>query len=367
MKKLYWFIVFLLFFSHGPTWSQQKSQGPEKPLNIVLLIGDGMGLGAITAAMYSSKEKFVLEEFPVTGFQKCHSIGNIISESAANATAMACGIKTLNHRIGVDQDGLPCKTIMEEAKEHGMAAGIIATSSLVHATPAAFFGHQQARTLYEELAEDFLKSDIDFAVGGGKRYFDRRVKDDRILSNELRRKHYAVLDYFADDIYSVRPSLRSNFLFFTADNHPVAASQGRDYLSFATSMAIDYLEDRSKQGFFLVIEGSQIDWFCHTNQGEQVISEIEDFSKAVRVVLNYAKQKCNTLVIVTADHETGGLAINPGSTQKRLDIKFTTNGHNGSMVPLFAYGPGSELFHGIYENTEIYHKMKKSLNWRSGD
>lgn len=359
MRKIFWVILGVLLMSvdDGPP------AGSGRPQNIVLLIGDGMGLAQVTAAMYDSKSEFILEKFPSTGLQFCHSADDVISESAANATAMAIGKKTLNHHLGVDEHGAPSKTLLQEAVERGLATGIIVTSSLVHATPAAFYSHQQSRTSYEEIAEDFANANIDFAVGGGKRYFDRRGKDRRNLIQELRKKQYEVLDYFHDELYSIVPNPRNRFLFFTADNQPISASQGRDYLLRATRLGLNHLQLRSKKGFFLMIEGSQIDWANHSNQGALLLSEMGDFITAVQQVVHYAKQKGNTLVIVTGDHETGGLAMNPGSTFKRLELKYTTNGHTATMVPVFAFGPGSELFNGVYDNTEIYRKIRVAYGW----
>jgi alkaline phosphatase len=360
VKKLFQVIfgVLLLSIELG------AADPPVKPHNVILLIGDGMGLAQVTAAMYDSKKEFVMDKFPVVGFQKCHSVDNIISESAANATAMACGVKTLLHKIGVDEFDRPCKTILEDARDKGLATGIVVTSALVHATPAAFFAHQPSRTMYEEIAEDFAKANVDFAIGGGKRYFDRRGGDDRNLLQELHKRQVSVYDYYNDDLNVTVPSPKTPFLYLTADNQPIAASQGRDYLYRAVKMALGYLPVRSKKGFFLMIEGSQIDWGGHSNQVSLLLSEMDDFLTAVEVVLAYAKQKGNTLVIVTGDHETGGLAINPGSTTKRLELKFTTNGHTATMIPVYAFGPGAEYFNGVYDNTAINHRIKELMGWK---
>ncbi len=334
--------------------------------NVILMIGDGMGLTQITAALYANKNKLTLERFPIVGFHKPYAYDELITDSAAGATAFSCGLKTYRFAIGMNKDSLPCKTILEEAEEHQLATGLVATSTIVHATPAAFIAHQKFRVMYEEIAEDFLKTEIDLVIGGGKRYFDNREKDDRNLYQEWQNKGYFVSDYSQIPFAEVAPNPARNFVYFTADKHPLAVSVGRNYLAYASRLAPLFLEKRSAKGFFLMIEGSQIDWAGHSNDAEWAVEEILDFDKAVEQVLNYARKRGDTLVIVTADHETGGLAIDKGSNFDEQVYTFTTNMHTGTMVPVFAYGPGAELFSGIYENTAIHEKIRRVLGLQEG-
>ena len=361
----YSFFLIVIIAITGFVGSEFRTAGAQEPptvKNVILLIGDGMGLTQISAAIYDEK-KIALERFPVIGFQKTYSADHLITDSAAAATAMACGKKTYNNAIGMDESGQSCQTILEEAEDRGLATGLVVTSSIVHATPASFIAHQKSRNFYENIAADFLNSKIDLFIGGGKQFFDRRDNDDRNLRAELEAQGVAVYDYFRDDIMKITPSTKKRFAFFTADNQPLPAFQGRDYLPRATRLSLEFLSQRSEKGFFLMVEGSQIDWSCHANQGKPLLSEMEDFDNAILQAYAFAKKDGHTLVIVTADHETGGLAINPGSKMRNLDLKFTTNGHTGTMVPVFAYGPGAELFGGIYENTQIYFKMKEALGF----
>ena len=347
-----------------------KAPGPslvsgDEPLrrakNIVLLIGDGMGLPQISAALYSNNNKLNLEQFSIIGFHKPHSASDLVTDSAAGATAFACGIKTYNGAIGVDTDTMPCYTIMEELKSRGYATGLIASSTIVHATPAAFIAHQPIRVFYEDIAADFLKTDFDLLIGGGKRYFDRREEDDRNLYDELRQKGYLVSDYFKESLLEINPTAKRPFVYFTADKHPLTHSAGREYLPESTNFALTFLRRRSDTGFFLMVEGSQIDWGGHSNDGGLLVDETLDFDQAIGEALKFAKRDGETLVIVTADHESGVLALNPGSEMNNPNLVFTTNGHTAAMVPVFAYGPSAELFSGIYENTEIYYRMKQAL------
>ncbi|HHS95537.1 MAG TPA: alkaline phosphatase [Phaeodactylibacter sp.] len=333
------------------------------PKNIILLIGDGMGISQITAAMYSNDNKISFERFPVVGLHKSHASNNLITDSAAGATAFACGVKTYNGAIGVNADTLPVKTILEMAEERGLATGLVATSTIVHATPASFVAHIKQRSLYEDIAADFLKVEVDYLVGGGKKYFDRRENDDRNLVEELQEKGYEVSDYFQSSFEKAPMSKHFNFAYFTADDNPLPVSKGRDYLLPATNAGIRFLKKRSDKGFFMMVEGSQIDWGGHANKSEYIVSELLDFDKVVNAVLDFAKADGETLVIVTADHETGGYAIVKGSRMDSLKTTFSTTYHTADLIPVFAYGPGARAFSGIYENTAIFYKMKNALGW----
>lgn len=355
--------AFLLLGSACQTSKEQLNleDRQRKPENIVLMIGDGMGLAQISAALYTNNNRLHLESFPVIGFHKSYAANDLVTDSAAGATAFSCGIKTYTGAIGVNMDTVACKTILEQAEEEGMATGLVATSTIVHATPASFAAHSSIRYNYEEIASDILDLEIDLMIGGGKRYFDRREDDERNLYKELEGLGYMVSDYFKEPLDQVIFSPRRNLVYFTADTQPPAASLGRKYLPYATFHALRHLKNRNEKGFFLLIEGSQIDWGGHSRNSEIVITETLDFDKAVKEVYDFARRDGNTLVIVTADHETGGLAINPGSQMGALNVSFTSNYHTATLVPVFAYGPGAEEFAGIYENTAIYYKMKEAL------
>ncbi|MFQ5448393.1 MAG: alkaline phosphatase, partial [Saprospiraceae bacterium] len=164
-------------------------------------------------------------------------------------------------------------------------------------------------------------------------------------------------------LQKISPSPKKNFVFFTADNQPLPASQGRTYLPYAVKTGTKFLRQRSEKGFFLMVESSQIDWACHANRTNLLLPEMEDFDNAIRQALEFAKRDGETLVIVTADHETGGLSLNPGKNKNRVEYAFTSNGHTAAMVPVFAYGPGAKLFSGIYDNTAIYQKMRQALGF----
>jgi alkaline phosphatase len=321
-----------------------------------------MGLAQITGGMYLNKNKTALEKFPVIGLHKSHSSNNLVTDSASGATALSCGVKTVNGAIGVTDDGKPKETILEEAEKRGLATGMLATSSIVHATPAAFIAHVSDRREYEKIALDFLDTPIDIFIGGGRSYFTRR-EDGRNLYKELMDKGYAIDDYLGKPISQVNISTDLNYAYFTADKEPLPVLSGRDYAIPATHKILEYLSHRDDKGFFLMIEGSQIDWGGHANDAAYVLSEFKEFNIVIDICFEYAKRAGNTLVIVTADHETGGFTINPESTMDELKVAFTTGDHTAVMIPVFAYGPGSENFSGIYENNAIYQKMRTAYGW----
>ncbi|MFM9950702.1 MAG: alkaline phosphatase [Saprospiraceae bacterium] len=346
------------------TESDEAKKLNKRPLNVILMIGDGMGLTQITAGLYRNGNKLNLERFPVVGLHKSHSSSDLVTDSAAGATAFSCGIKTYNGAIGVDRDTAPVATILEEAEGRGLATGLVATSSITHATPASFIAHVRSRDQYEDIAADFMKTEIDLFIGGGRQYFERRKTDDRNLWQELEARNYQVSALAKEDLDKVVLDFSKNFAFFTAEGEPVPAASGRDYLPLASRLAPVFLNQRSKgKGFFLMIEGSQIDWGGHANDSQYIIDEMIDFDKAIGAVLDFAAEDGNTLVIVTADHEAGGYAIMLGSSMDSIVPGFTTKGHTATMIPVFAYGPGAELFGGMYENTAIYRKMRAALNF----
>jgi len=340
---------------------------PKKPKNIILLIGDGMGMGQISAGTYANGNFSNLEKFPVVGIHKPHAGNTLITDSAAAATAFACGVKTYNAAIGVDMDTLPVKTILEEAEDKGLKTGLVATSTIVHATPASFIAHNKYRKNYEEIAEDFLKTDIDFFAGGGKKYFDRREKDSRDLIAELQAKGYTTDNYLSESAeIKMKMEAADKFAYFSADGDPLPVHQGRDYLETLSMAGINFLKHKSgEEGFFIMIESSQIDWGGHANDSDWIIKEFKEFSDLIGKVHAWAEEDGETLVVVTADHETGGYTIQVDSEMDNLIPAFTSKKHSGDFIPVFAYGPGSEHFAGLYENTAIYHKMKTAMGWKA--
>ena len=338
------------------TTTNKVSTPTKKVKNIILLIGDGMGLSQVSASQFYNKKTSNFERFPVIGLTKTSSTSDLITDSAAAATAFASGIKTYNGALGVNTDTLAVKTIVEEISKIGISTGIISTSSIVHATPAAFYTHTKKRSMYEDIAAQLVSSDIDFFAGGGINYFNDR-KDKRNLILELEKKGFSINTESLPK--NTKPVLNKKQGYLLAPNGMPKMLDGRgEFLTNATKLAIESLSS-NEEGFFLMIEGAQIDWGGHDNDAAYLISELIDFDNTIGVALDFAKLNGETLVIVTADHETGGftLAEDNGDYNKIKPV-FSTGGHSATMIPVFAKGPNSEDFGGIYENTAIYNKMK---------
>jgi alkaline phosphatase len=343
-------LVFLALSCSG-----DRSAGEEsgKPGNIILMIGDGMGVAQVYAGLTANGGHLNLEACPYVGFQKTYSASSYTTDSGASATAIATGKKTRNGAISVDTSGAKLKTILEMAKEAGLATGLVATSTITHATPAAFVAHNPDRGKYEELALDFMDAGLEVIIGGGRNHFNRR-EDGQDLLEKLRADGYQVTEQLAD----IDPGVKGPIAVFTDSLAMPPAMLGRgDLLPEATGLAIGRLGG-AENGFFLMVEGSQIDWACHDNNTEYTVSEMIDFDQAIGKALDFARKDKETLVIVTADHETGAMAIETGDFGSgEVSGLYASEGHTGVMVPVFAYGPGAEKFAGIYDNTDIFKKM----------
>jgi alkaline phosphatase len=362
MKKLSnLLILIILGTSLVSCFSTKESACKTNPeiRNIILMIGDGMGLPDVYAAMTVSASPLNIERCNAIGLQKTFSADNYVTDSGAAGTALATGNKTKNGVIGMDANGTKVKSIVEIAKENGLSTGLVSTSSITHATPASFIAHQSSRGGYEDIAMDFLKTDIDVFIGGGIDHFRKR-KDKLNLLDSLRFRGYEVDTTLAMALKSTSLKLAG----LTAPVHNPYRLKGRgDMLPTASSKAIEILKKNPK-GFFLMIEGSQIDWAGHANVADTLIDETLDFDKAIGVALDFAKNDGHTLVIITADHETGGVTITGGYREThKVILNFSTKDHTAVMVPVYAYGPGSEKFIGIYDNTDIFKKIVTSYKF----
>ncbi|MGV8133691.1 MAG: alkaline phosphatase [Mangrovibacterium sp.] len=322
-----------------------KSKRPE---NIILMIGDGMGVAQVYAGLTANKGHLFLENMKTIGFSKTYSASDYITDSAAGGTALSTGAKTYNGAIGVDTNGMPLKTVLEYAEEKRMATGLVVTAAINHATPAAFIAHQKERGMYEEIAADFLKTDIDVFIGGGYKNFTER-EDGRNLVEELKQKGYKV----EQEMRNVAKVKSGKLAGLVAGEHLPHAGERKDMLPVSAETAINILS-QDKNGFFMMVEGSQIDWGGHENNTSYIVEEMLDFDKAIGKALDFAAKDGKTLIVVTADHETGGFSIPGGDINAGMvSGGFNTGGHTGVMVPVFAYGPGADEFIGIMENTDV--------------
>ncbi len=327
-------------------------ENPPQVKNVIVMIGDGMGLSQAYAGMTANKGNWNMERCQYTGFSKTWSADNYVTDSGAGGTAIACGVKTNNGTIGMDADKNKIKSMLAYAADNGLSTGVVVTCELTHATPAAFIAHQPDRNMVEEIAADYLLSDVTVCIGGGRDHFEKR-KDGQNIAAQMEAKGYQTA-YTIDDVKKITSG---KLLGLLADKHPAAYPERGNMLPDAVKSAIDILA-KNKDGFFLMVEGSQIDWACHANDPEYLINEVSDFDRTVKVAFDFAQNNPGTLVIVTADHETGGLTLNGGDIASgKVETAFTTKGHTGVMVPVYAFGTGAEMFTGIYQNADILNKV----------
>lgn len=345
-------LLFLITFS-----AAIFAQNPVQPRNIIFMIGDGMGIAHITATRIE-RGPLQLERFKVLGMSMTHSADNYVTDSAAAGTALSTGSKTNNDMVGQTPDGHPLKNLMEYAREAGKATGITVTSILPHATPAAFSAHHKARYHYDIISEQQINSGLDVMIGGGLcNYYPKSVtgsrrKDDKHLLNELRKKMPVILSIETLRKIKAPPQLAA----ILAMGHLPPASKRNYSLGELTDKAVEALS-RDPEGFVLMVEGSQIDLAAHDKDMPRIISEVADFDTAIKAALDFAEKDGNTLVVVTADHETGGITL-PMNTIENGKISkptFSSDNHTAAMVPVFAFGPGAENFAGI-QNIEAVGK-----------
>ena len=330
----------------------------KKPKKVIMMIGDGMGVAHIYAGYTANGGHLFLDNFKQIGFSKTQSASNYITDSAAGGTALSTGQKTYNGAIGVNTDTVDIKTILEMAEGKGLATGLVSTSAITHATPASYIAHQGSRGSYEDIAADFMKTDVDVFIGGGYKHFADR-KDKRDLTKDLQANGYQVLRNM-DDIAKVKSGKLAGL---TADEHNEVYPKRKMDLPLSTQTALNIL-NQNKKGFFIMVEGSQIDWGAHANNTIYLVNEMLDFDRTIGKALEFASKDGETLIIVTADHETGGFAL-VGGDMKTGMVKgaFSTGEHTGVMVPIFAYGPGAENFTGIMENTDVAKKIMSLLGF----
>lgn len=363
MNQRYYLLLFVMlgtFAACNPSARKLKTPGPAK--NIILLIGDGMGLTQVSSLYYFGDKTPNFSRFKYIGLHENQPIGKKITDSAAGATAFSTGYKSYNGAIGVDKDTVRRETILEWAAKKQKSTGLISTSSITHATPASFYAHVPSRNLPEAIAADFVNAPVDFAAGGGYQFFNKRT-DKRDLLAEMQAEGRVV-----DTTQLGKKLTQGNrYVYLLKPDAMLQILDGRgDFLPKATTTALDFLS-KDEDGFFLMVEGSQIDWGGHNNDAKYIIKEMLDFDKVVGLALDFAEKDGNTLVIVTADHETGGFALSAAKMFGKdeyggIEPTFSTTGHTAALIPVFAFGPGAERFMGIYQNNDIFFKMKRSFS-----
>lgn len=400
----------------------------QEPKNVIMVVGDGMGPAYTTAYRYFADDKNTLDveqtvfDRMLVGMASTYParISGYVTDSAAGATALATGVKSYNGAIAVNVDKKPVSTVLEWAKEQGMKTGVAVTSQINHATPAGYSAHNESRKNYDQIADSYFDEKIndhfvlDVMLGGGWDYF---IRDDRNLVAEFKKAGYQYVDNIADlkTANSKQPLLG---LFAEQGLNWALDMPPKQRLKTLTQAAVEHLEN--DQGFFLLVEASQIDWAGHSNDVGAAMSEMQDLAQTMTWLEQYVDAHPDTLLVLTADHSTGGFTIGANkiyrwepqwldnlqaspyaiakqlmSAEKKsalaaellgfslneeekskieaidtqdeeiayqtvktlLDVRtntgWTTGGHTGVDVPVFAKGPGSEMFRGMLNNTQV--------------
>ena len=330
--------------------------GSLKAKNVILVVGDGTGLNQITAsrlAIGGPDHKLSIDQLPHQGISLTHSFDDIYTDSAAAATAWATGFKTKNKYLSINAEKKKLKTILEMLNSKGYLSGIVATSSVTHATPAAFYSHIDSRYKEIEIANQLVNSSVNISLGGGQEFFDL---------DELKKTHHLLTN---------KESLKKNFITSKRiiglfDKDGIVRSPDKPSQREMTDFALEQLKNNKCSGFFLMTEGSQIDWAAHDNNIVKMIEEFKDFDETIMDLINFVTEDQETLLIITADHETGGLKILNQKNGFAL-IQWGTGSHTSEPVGVYAYGPGAELFNGMMDNTDIHYKILEAIDYMNLD
>jgi len=334
--------------------------------NVILFIGDGMGLSHIAVTrihLLGPEGRLNIERMPVTGLVNTHSLNNLVTDSAAGGTALATGFKTHNDMVSFYPDQTKLPTILEGVMREGLHTGLVATSAITHSTPACFAAHTIYRGEQSSVAIQFIEKKVNVLLGGGKEYFipkslaGSKRTDEIDLIRQAKAKGYSVVET-REELQTVR----GDYVLGLFQLGHLRSTPPEPTLAELTAKAIEIV-NQNKKGFFLMIEGSKIDWGAHAQDIEYVMRELLFFDEAVKIGLEFAQKDKHTLVVVTSDHETGGLSIVSGSqSSQSMGIRWNTFQHTGQQVPLFAFGPHALRFTGVKDNTDIPKIVAELLN-----
>ena len=394
MKRICLISITMLALLFATSCNNNVAEKPQVK-NVIYLIGDGMGFGAVSSLLLSEDSVTGFEQAPVIGLSETCSANNYVTDSPAGGTALACGVRTKNGYLGVDPEGKPLTSILRKAQAMGKRSGIVVNTVLTEATPAAFYAGVTSRSMSFDIAKQFTESGVDVAIGAGLEPFIKRP-DSLDLTATLINKGYdvhldwkTVLNTTSKKFVGILPmgdvhrrNESGNTTAGAADGAEVclaaklAASSEENsdttrlseptvYLEKATAKALEVLSNDNRQGFFLMIESAIIDGYGHNNDSEGMIEEMKEFDNTLRQLVAYVNQHPETLLVVTADHETGGTGVSyksyeVGSTTP-VQLSFSTKGHTGTVVPVFAYGAGAEAFAGIMKNTDLPKIMEELM------
>jgi len=361
----------LSFYERSFTAEKLPHRPNGSPRNVILCIGDGMGFGQVTLSRLQAmgpEGRLHMERFPVQGMAWTHAVNNLVTDSAAAGTALACGIKTTNKTIGQDPTGTAYMSLTEGAHLRRMKTGLIATSAITHATPASFAAHVKLRKQQIDIAEQMVISGINVLFGGGRQFFlptdhpEGKREDGRDLIAQAQASGYHYVSTPQELWHTQGPHVLGLFqaeALNTELPEPTLAELTRKALQLLAATSPD--APSQKQGFFLMIEGSQIDWACHANHVDNTVRQTLLFDQAVRAATDFALRDQQTLILVTADHETGGLVVASEKDGKTPRVHWASKGHSAMPVPVYALGPGAERFGGSLDNTDIAKTIARLL------
>lgn len=327
-----------------PTASQSEERecpGAERPRNIILFVADGMGFAHLAAARSAMAGDPAWERFPVTGWHHAHAADALLTDSAASATALSTGRQTTNGAIGVDAEGEPVTTLFEHAAEQGYRTGIVTDSYVWDATPAAFVAHADDRGRADRILGQMAESGLDLLVG--------ELDDDR-------RREYGprFADYFrlaGDEPVSAIRTVSEPLAVFRPED-AITDLDSRPGLAVLTEAALDRMA-RDDAPFLLLLESEEPDSASHERDFERLLRGMAAVEASVARVLDFAREREDTLVVLLSDHETGGLSLHAGEGDSVFEGRWNSNGHTGEPVPLMAAGPGQWRFSGVHENWMI--------------
>lgn len=392
MKKVNLISIALIALMYVTSCCPNAEDGPQVK-NVIYLIGDGMGLGAVSSLVLSEEEATGFEMNPVIGLSETCSANNYVTDSPAGGTALATGTRTNNGYLGVDPDGNQLTSILRKAQTMGKKTAIVVNTTLTEATPAAFYAGVTSRNKTYDIAKQFTESEVDIAIGGGLDHFINRP-DSLDLTATLIEKGYdvylhweTVLNSSSDKFVGILPlsdlhrrekgnktaeaaegqevCLAAKLAASTEEASGTHLSEPTVYLQKATAKVLDVLSRNNKDGFFLMVESAIIDGYGHNNDSEGMIVEMREVDSTVRQLVEYVNQHPETLLVITADHETGGTVVDYNSLApsdvKPVRLSFSTHGHTGTLVPIFAYGAGAEAFGGVMKNTDLPKKIEELM------
>ncbi len=336
-----------------------------RPRNLVLVIGDGMGLSmlsSVSALLHGPAGGLHLERAPVVGLVRTYASDALETDSAAAATALATGFKTRRKMVSTLPDGSEPMTLLEAGRTRGLATGVVTTSGLMDATPACFTAHDPSRKNEVAILVDQLRSGTEVLIGAAWGCLDQLEQQPELAAAlaQARSAGYTIARSPEELQAAAAP------LVALLPPRPDSPDAGGPPLEQSVQKALAELATDG-DGFVLIVESEETDEWGHENNIKRIVTALEELEQAIGAVLAFAEQDGQTLVLITADHDTGGLGIGEGkltggSSEVPVEVRWTTSSHLGVWVPLFAFGPGAEVFAGIMDNTEIPHRIGRLLD-----